>query len=85
MSKIKQLATAFCYVLIYGKYPAENAANCELSPPQRLLLGITLGSLSNGDGNGNENGKKAIGLDWQNNRFARASRLFLCRRCTATT
>ena len=28
---------------------------------------------SNGDGDGNENGKKAINLDWQNN-FARASR-----------
>ena len=26
---------------------------------------------------GNENGKKAIGLDQQNNNFARASRLFL--------
>ena len=26
---------------------------------------------------GNENGKKAIGLDWQNNNFARASHLFV--------
>ena len=25
----------------------------------------------------NENGKKAIGLDWQNNNFARASRFFV--------
>ena len=33
-------------------------------------------SLSNDDGDGNENGKKAIGLDWQNNNFVRAS-LFL--------
>ena len=35
-----------------------------------------IGSLSNddGDSDGNENGKKAIGLDWQNNNFARASR-----------
>ena len=31
-------------------------------------------SLSNDDGDGNENGKKAIGLDWLNNNFARASR-----------
>ena len=31
---------------------------------------LKLGSLSDGDGN--ENGKKAIGLDWQNNNFARA-------------
>ena len=34
-----------------------------------------LGSLSNDDIN--ENGKKAIGLDWQNNNFARASRFFV--------
>ena len=34
-----------------------------------------LRSLRNGDGN--ENGKKAIGLDWQNNcNFARVSRFF---------
>ena len=35
------------------------------------------GSLSNDDGDGNKNGKKAIGLDWQNNNFARASRFFV--------
>ena len=34
-------------------------------------------SLSNDDGDGNENGKKAKGLDWQNNNFARASRFFV--------
>ena len=28
------------------------------------------------DGDGNENGKKAIGLDKENNNFARASRFF---------
>ena len=33
--------------------------------------------LSNDDGDGNENGKKAIVLDWQNNNFARASRFFV--------
>ena len=32
-----------------------------------------LGSLSNDDDDGNKNGKKTIGLDWQNNNFARAS------------
>ena len=26
---------------------------------------------------GNENSKKALGLDWQNNNFARASRFFV--------
>ena len=35
------------------------------------------GNLSNGDGDGNENGKKAIGLSLQNNNFARASRFFV--------
>ena len=33
-----------------------------------------LESLNNQDGDGNENGKKAIGLDWQNNNSARTSR-----------
>ena len=35
------------------------------------------GTLSNEDGDINENSKKAIGLDWQNNNFARASRVFV--------
>ena len=35
------------------------------------------GSLSNDVGDGNENGKKAIGLDKQNNYFARAARFFV--------
>ena len=34
-------------------------------------------SLSNCDGDVNENDKTAIGLDWQNNYFARASRLLV--------
>ena len=34
----------------------------------------SLGSLSNDDGDGNENGKTEIGLNLQNNNFARASR-----------
>ena len=38
---------------------------------------LPLGSLRNDDGEGNENGKKAIGLDWQNNNFARASLFFV--------
>ena len=36
-----------------------------------------LGSLGNNDGDGNESGKKGMGLDWQNNNFARASRFFV--------
>ena len=31
------------------------------------------GNLGNDDGDVNENGKKAIGLDWQNNNFACAA------------
>ena len=41
---------------------------------------FTLGirdSLRNDDDDGNENGKKAIGLDKENNNFARASRFFV--------
>ena len=34
-------------------------------------------SLSNDDGDGNENGKKATGLDWQNNNIVRASRFLV--------
>ena len=41
------------------------------------ILDLSLGSLSNDDGDGNENGKRAIGVDWQNNYFARASRFFV--------
>ena len=37
----------------------------------------TIETMSNDDGDGNENGKKAKGLDWQNNNFARASRFFV--------
>ena len=37
----------------------------------------SVGSLGNDDGIGNENGKKAIGLDKQNNNFALVSRLFV--------
>ena len=42
-----------------------------------MFLILSLGSLSNDDGDGNENGIKAIGSDWQNNNFARASRFFV--------
>ena len=37
-----------------------------------------IGSLSNDDDDdGNKNGKKAVGLDWQNNNSARAARFFV--------
>ena len=34
-------------------------------------------SLSKDDGDGNENSKKVIGIDWQNNNFARESSFFV--------
>ena len=43
----------------------------------RRWLTLLLASLSNDDGVGNENGNKAIGLNWQNNNVARTSRLFV--------
>ena len=43
----------------------------------RLVLSRILESLSNDDGDANENGKKAIGLDWQNNDSARESHVFV--------
>ena len=49
---------------------------------------MTIRSLNKDDGEEKENGKKAIRLDWRNNNYARASRIFLtflCRRCTLTT
>ena len=36
-----------------------------------------LESLNNDDGDGNENGKKVIGLNWQNNNIVRASRFLV--------
>ena len=44
----------------------------------KQLLSSAEASLgSNDDGDGNENGEKAIGLNIQNNNFARASRFFV--------
>ena len=40
-------------------------------------IDASLGSLSNDDGDINKNVTKAIGLDWQNNNFTRASRFFV--------
>ena len=41
------------------------------------VMMLITGSLSNDDGDVKENGNNAIGLDWQNNNFARASRFFV--------
>ena len=42
-----------------------------------VLRDWTIGSLTNDDSDGSDNGKKAIGLDMQSNNFARASRFFV--------
>ena len=42
----------------------------------RGVLDQKSASLSNDDGDANENGRKAVGLNWQDNNFARASRYF---------
>ena len=44
-----------------------------VTPPAKL----SIGSLSNDPGDVNKNGNKAIGLDWQNNNIARASRFIV--------
>ena len=35
------------------------------------------GSLSNDDGDGNDNGKKSIGFDWQNNKHVHHAFLYI--------
>ena len=52
-------------------------------PPPFMFIG----RLSNDDGDINDNGKKAIGLDWQNNNSCTCITLFctyFSRRCTTT-
>ena len=55
-----------------------------------LRFGFVLGSLSNDDGDGPtaaRTEKKVIGLDWQNNNFARVSHFLYisCRNCKTVT
>ena len=57
--------------------PTFKTSNCfvsQVSSHQRIFK---TGSLSNDVGDGNENGKKAIDLDWQNNNLAHASRFMV--------
>ena len=46
------------------------------SVEERPVTNPPIGSLRNDDGDGNEDGKKAIGLDKQSNKFAHASCFF---------
>ena len=68
----------------FPTYYSRNSTNGHLSKTCSFFLAdspcmdsYTLGSLSNDDGDVNENGKKAIDLDWQNNNFAHAPRFFV--------
>ena len=59
-------------------FPLTPSYNTPL-PTQSILVSspLTIGRWSNDDGDDKENGKKSIGLDWQNNNFARVSRFFV--------
>ena len=54
-----------------------DASDMRFHRPRLPAPAYTLGSLSNDDGDGNENGRNAIGLHWQNNNFAHSSRFFV--------
>ena len=70
----------------FPTYYSRNSTNGHLSKtcsffladPSPCMDSYILGSLSNDDGDVNENSKKAIDLDWQNNNF-------FYRRCTTPT
>ena len=66
------------YMLSFSFSPA-SLQHKGASVEERPVTNPPIGSLHNddGDGDGNENGKKAIGLDKQNNSFARASCFFV--------
>ena len=59
-----------------GEIGPRQPGSCEEAvkwPTRRFISG----SLSNDDSDGNKNGKKATGSDWQNKNFARASLFFV--------
>ena len=56
---------SYCFALLRG---------CDVTAVWFIL---SIRSLSNDNGDVNENGKTAIGLDWKNNNFARASRFLV--------
>ena len=64
----------FCFRRIsvfFSAAPWETLRNTDICFPRNQ----SLASLSDDDGYGNENGNKAVGLDKQNNNFARVSRI----------
>ena len=48
-----------------------------------IVKPLYIGSLSNDNGDFNENGKRAIGLDWQNSNFARRRKILQAEYCNA--
>ena len=62
------------YMITLHKYLFDTNYLTKERRGETKILTNLIGSLSNDDGDGNENGKKAIGLDKQNNNFARAAR-----------
>ena len=82
----KQRKITFCtkdkiqpqYIAVFrGGLHVFNRMRRDVGLLRRNVRSLTLGSLASDDGDGNENGTKAIGFDWQNNNFARASRFFV--------
>ena len=82
----KQRKITFCtkdkiqpqYIAVFrGGLHVFNKMRRDVGLLRRNVRSLSLGSLTNDDGDGNENGTKAIGFDWQNNNFARASRFFV--------
>ena len=80
-TKPKELPSGSISHVLYSR----NSTNGHLSKTCSFFLADSpcmdsyiLGSLSNDDGDVNENSKKAIDLDWQNNNF-------FYRRCTTPT
>ena len=80
LTKQNWLVCAVGTVLLFNRFLFQNLrsgpkgyrAFRETGPWSVILRG-----LSNDDDDGKENGKQPIGLDWQNNNFASASRFFV--------
>ena len=88
-----RLGWTISYKSLYFVHPSLNLIPLFTGMRKRSIAeesvpSTTVGSLRNHDGDGNENGNKAIGLEKQNNNFTRASRFFVhfsAVRCTTTT
>ena len=59
-----------------GDYDNNDDPMVMMMMTQMTITMMIIRSLSNDDGDGNENGSKPIDIDWKNNNFARASLFF---------